>query len=250
MENNTSNSESISLNKYISNTGRCSRRAADELIEEGRVKINGTVAKKGNRVESTDKVTIDDAPIGKKPKPVYLAFNKPIGIECTTNEKVEGNIISYINFSERIFPIGRLDKNSSGLILLTNDGNIVNKILRSANEHEKEYIVTVNKPITEEFIRRMSNGIPMLGTYTKKCKVVKLSKNMFKIILVQGLNRQIRRMCEFLDYRVVKLKRIRVMSIKLEDLNEGKYRKLRSNELDEIFKSTERSISNYGERKD
>ena len=227
---------SISLNKYISSTGVCSRREADKWIDAGRVLLNGKVAIKGNRVESGDEVKVDGNLISSKPQPVYIMLNKPPGITSTTDLKDRDNIIDFVNHPQRIFPIGRLDKPSTGLILLTNDGDIVNKILREENQHEKEYIVTVNKPITEAFIERMSKPIPMLGTKTKPCKVQRLKKNLFKIILTQGLNRQIRRMVEFCDYRVVTLKRVRIMSLNINDLKVGKWRNLTSSELAELRK--------------
>lgn len=220
------NDNSISLNKFISQTGICSRREADKWIDAGKVKINGIVAKKGNRVEANDEVTVDGKPLNNKPKQVYLALHKPPGITCTTDLKDSTNIIDFINYPQRIFPIGRLDKPSTGLILLTNDGDIVNDILRVENNHEKEYLVTVNRPITPQFIKRMSNGLPILGTRTKKCVVERRGKMGFKIILTQGLNRQIRRMCEVLDYQVVTLKRVRIMNIHLDNLKVGKWRNL------------------------
>ena len=223
--------QSISLNKFISNTGVCSRREADRWIEAGRVKINKKVARKGNRVMPGDEVSIDGRKTRYNPEPVYLALNKPPGITCTTDKKDRDNIIDYVNYPLRIFPIGRLDKASTGLILLTNDGDIVNKILRQENNHEKEYIVSINKTITKDFIRNMSNGIPILGTVTAKCKVQQLKSNVFRIILTQGLNRQIRRMCEYLDCKVLTLKRIRIMNIKLDRLQEGEWRDLTENEL-------------------
>lgn len=228
---------SISLNKYISSTGICSRREADKWIDAGRVKINGQIAKKGNRVEEQDRVTIDEKPLMHKPKPVYIAFHKPPGITCTTDRRDKNNIIDFIRHPQRIFPIGRLDKASSGLILLTNDGDIVNKILRVENDHEKEYIVTVDRLITSKFQRSMSNGIPILGTITKKCKVEKLGKRVFKIILTQGLNRQIRRMCEFLGYKVVTLKRVRIINIELGNLKVGAWRDLTAKELRQLQES-------------
>lgn len=228
---------SISLNKFISQTGICSRRNADEWIEAGRVKINGKVAQKGNRVFEKDKVTIDGKPLIHKPQQIYIALNKPPGITCTTDLKDKDNIIDFVNHPKRIFPIGRLDKPSSGLILLTNDGDIVNQILRVENHHEKEYIVTVDRPVSTDFIQRMSNGIPILGTVTKKCKVYRKGKFSFRIILTQGLNRQIRRMCEFLDYKVVALRRVRIMNVKLGDLKQGQWRDLTKEEL-EILKGS------------
>lgn len=229
-------SESISLNKFISDSGVCSRRQADRLIEEGRVALNGVTAKKGNRVSPGDEVILDGQIIKNKTKLVYLAFNKPAGITCTTDLNIKGNIISYINYHKRIFPIGRLDKPSTGLILLTNDGSVVNKILRQEFAHEKEYHVTLNKPIGVGFIEKMSNGIPILDTVTKACKVTKTGKSKFTITLTQGLNRQIRRMCEYLDYKVVKLKRVRIMHLELNDLPEGKWRYLHENEVKILMK--------------
>jgi len=225
------NDNSTSLNKFISQTGICSRREADKWIDAGKVKINGVVAKKGNRVGENDEVTVDGKPLKNKPKSVYIALHKPPGITCTTDLKDKTNIIDFINYPQRIFPIGRLDKPSTGLILLTNDGDIVNDILRVENNHEKEYLVTVNRPITSQFIKRMSNGIPILGTKTKKCVVERRGKMGFKIILTQGLNRQIRRMCEFLDYRVMTLKRVRIMNIHLGNLKVGKWRNLSVDEF-------------------
>ncbi len=228
--------ESISLNKFISQTGVCSRREADKWIEAGRVKINDQVAQKGNRVLPNDVVTVDGQPLKSKPQSVYIALNKPPGITCTTDLKDKDNIIDFVNYPKRIFPIGRLDKPSSGLILLTNDGDIVNDILRVENNHDKEYLVTVNRPITGKFLNQMRNGIPILDTVTKKCEVQKLGITTFKIILTQGLNRQIRRMCEYLDYRVVSLQRVRIMNVKLGQLKLGQWRDLTKNEL-EILKA-------------
>ncbi len=225
------NDNSTSLNKYISQTGICSRREADKWIDSGKVKINGVVAKRGNRVGAEDTVTVDGKPLKNKPKQVYLALHKPPGITCTTDLKDRTNIIDFINYPQRVFPIGRLDKPSTGLILLTNDGDIVNDILRVENNHEKEYLVTVNRPITPQFIKRMSNGLPILGTRTKKCVVERRGKMGFKIILTQGLNRQIRRMCEVLDYQVVTLKRVRIMNIHLGNLKVGKWRNLTAAEF-------------------
>lgn len=222
---------SISLNKFISSTGICSRREADRMIESGRVKLNGATARKGNRVSPGDEVLVDGRPLKTKPKAVYLAFHKPPGVTSTTDRKDKSNIIDFINYPERIFHIGRLDKASTGLIFLTNDGDIVNDILREQNEHEKEYIVTVNKPINAQFVNRMSNGIPILGTVTKKCKVEKIGRQAFRIILTQGLNRQIRRMCEYLNYEVVTLKRIRIMNVHLGQLKSGQWRYLTEKEL-------------------
>jgi 23S rRNA pseudouridine2604 synthase len=225
---------SISLNKYISDTGICSRRKADEYIAAGKVKINGKVAQKGNRVFDNDKVTLDGRPLKGNPSTVYIALNKPPGITCTTDLKDPDNIIDYIRHPKRIFPIGRLDKASTGLILLTNEGNIVNQILRVENEHEKEYIVTVNQPITPDFLKRMGSGIPILGTVTKPCKIHQLSTFVFNITLTQGLNRQIRRMCEYLGYEVSGLKRIRIMNIQLNNIKQGEWRDLTEKELKEL----------------
>lgn len=219
------------INKAISDTGYCSRRAADSLIEEGRVMVNGEKAVMGLKVTEEDEIRIDGKVIRNQPPMVYIALNKPRGIECTTNRKTPGNIVDFVKHKERIFPVGRLDKDSEGLILLTNDGDIVNKILRARNNHEKEYIVTVNKPLTDEFIRRMSGRIPILGTMTRESKVEKMDERTFRIILTQGLNRQIRRMTEYLGYRVVTLKRIRIMNITLGNLKLGTYRDLSPLEL-------------------
>lgn len=220
------------INKYLSEAGYCSRRAADKLIDQGKVTINGVVPEMGTKISPEDEVRVEGILISRKEeKPVYIAFNKPVGIVCTTDTEVEkDNIIDFINYPKRIFPIGRLDKPSQGLILLTNDGDIVNKILRARNNHEKEYIVKVNKPLTDDFISKMSNGIPILDTITRNCDVEQISKYEFKIVLTQGLNRQIRRMCEYLDYRVTRLKRLRIMNISL-DVPEGKWRDLTSKEL-------------------
>ena len=206
------------INKYLSQIGICSRREADKLVDSKRIKVNDEIAMLGTKIKEGDKITIDNKLIKpQKKKTILIAFYKPIGIVCTTYRLIEkNNIIDYINFPDRIYPIGRLDKLSEGLILLTNDGSLVNKILRSRNNNEKEYLVEVNKKITPDFIRQMSNGIPVLNTVTKNCKLVKVSSTTFKIILTQGLNRQIRRMCEFLGYKVISLKRIRIMNIRLD----------------------------------
>lgn len=223
------------INKYLSEVGYCSRRAADKLIEQKRVTINGVVPEMGTKIAPSDEVHVDGKLISAhEDKPIYLAFNKPVGIVCTTDTRVEkDNIIDFINYPTRIFPIGRLDKPSEGLIFLTNDGDIVNKILRARNNHEKEYIVRVNKAITKSFIRKMATGVPILDTVTRKCYVEQTDTHEFKIILTQGLNRQIRRMCEHLEYRVTKLKRVRIMNISL-DIPVGKWRKLTDNEMIEI----------------
>ncbi len=231
------NMETKRLNKAISETGYCSRRAADKLIEEGKVKVNGKRPELGTKVTSSDIISVNGTVITKEVKNIYLAFNKPIGITCTTELHIKGNIIDYINYPERIFPIGRLDKPSEGLIFMTNDGDIVNKILRSKNSHEKEYVVTVNKKITDNFIQKMSNGIPILDTVTDHCKVSKVNDNTFNIILKQGLNRQIRRMCNYLGYEVRSLKRIRIMNISLKNIKVGEYRSFTPQELKEIQNS-------------
>jgi len=235
------------INKYLSEVGYCSRRQADRLIEEGLVTINGKVSEVGTKLEEGDQVEVQGQIIKKpsKQKYVYLAFNKPIGIVCTTNRRVEpDNIIDFIKYPRRIFPIGRLDKPSEGLIFLTNDGDIVNKILRSRNNHEKEYIVNVNRPINRDFINSMSEGVKILDTITKKCFVKQLGPKKFKIILTQGLNRQIRRMCETLGYRVQSLKRIRIMNIKL-DIATGKYREFSKEELSELNRLLENSSKTF-----
>ncbi|WP_299220002.1 23S rRNA pseudouridine(2604) synthase RluF [uncultured Aquimarina sp.] len=225
------NSNLTRLNKFLSEVGYCSRREADKLINQGRVTINGKVPEMGTKVALGDEVRVDGEIINKpKEKHVYLAFHKPIGIVCTTAQNEKDNIIDYINYPKRIFPIGRLDKPSEGLILLTSDGDIVNKILRARNNHEKEYIVTVNKLISPQFIKRMRNGIPILDTVTRKCEVEQINKYDFRIILTQGLNRQIRRMCEYLGYEVIRLKRIRIMNISL-DTPVGEWRYLTEKEL-------------------
>ncbi len=223
--------EHISLNKYISDTGYCSRREADKLIEAGRVKLNDTIARKGNRVGQQDRVYLDDELILNKTKPVYIAFHKPVGVVCTTDQREPDNIIDYLNYKERIFPVGRLDKMSQGLILLTNDGDIVNKILRAGNFHEKEYIVTVNKSFDNAFIKTMATGVPILDTVTRPCIVKKLNDFTFSIVLTQGLNRQIRRMCEYLGYAVKSLTRIRIMDMTLDGIPYDSWRYLTEAEI-------------------
>lgn len=238
-----SNDESISLNKFISSTGRCSRREADRLIEAGRVLLNGEVARPGNRVAAGDVVLLDGEPIQETPPSqfVYLALNKPVGITSTTERHIPGNIIDHINYPERIFPVGRLDKASEGLILLTSDGDIVNKILRAGNQHEKEYIVRVNREVTPDFLRKMAGGLPILGTVTKPCITEKIGRYTFRIVLTQGLNRQIRRMCAHLDYEVYALKRIRIMHIELGKLQPGQWRHLSPDELQQLFQLIQNS---------
>ena len=227
--------QAVRINKYLSEIGYCSRRAADKLIQEGRITVNGEAVEMGLKVTPADEIAVDGIIVDQAgDKPVYIAFNKPVGIVCTTDTRVEkDNIIDYINYPTRIFPIGRLDKPSEGLIFLTNDGDIVNKILRARNQHEKEYVVTVNRPITDEFIQKMSAGVPILDTVTRPCVVKQTHKKEFRIILTQGLNRQIRRMCEYLDYRVLTLKRVRIMNVSL-DVGKGKWRHLTKKEMIEI----------------
>jgi len=239
------------INKFLSEIGYCSRRAADKLIEQGRVKINGEIPEMGTKISAKDEVSVNGKTVhrAKKKKMVYIAFNKPVGIVCTTDQiREKNNIIDYINYPTRIFPIGRLDKPSEGLIFLTNDGDIVNKILRARNNHEKEYEVTVSKPITKEFIEAMGNGVPILDTVTRKCFVKQTDKKKFKIILTQGLNRQIRRMCEYLEYDIRKLKRVRIMNINL-DIPIGEYRDFTARELNQINQSVEHSIKTFEEGK-
>ncbi|MDB9895604.1 MAG: 23S rRNA pseudouridine(2604) synthase RluF [Flavobacteriales bacterium] len=240
----------IRINKYLSEIGFCSRREADRLIEQGRIRINGVVSPMGQKVLGDEKIEVNGKQVTtSKIKNIYLAFNKPRGIVCTTDQKREkNNIIDFINYPSRVFPIGRLDKMSEGLIFLTNDGDIVNKILRAKNNHEKEYIVEVNKPITEEFTKLMSSGVPVLDTVTKKCSVKKTGKKTFKIILTQGLNRQIRRMCEYFGYKVTQLQRIRIMNISL-DIPVGEYRDFTATELNQINQSVKHSIKTFEENK-
>ena len=225
------------LNKFISETGFCSRREADKCIEEGRVTVNGSLPEMGVKVSEADDVLIDGKPLKAKPKLVYIAYNKPVGITCTTERKIQSNIVKAVNYPERIFPIGRLDRPSEGLIFLTNEGDIVNKILRAGNNHEKEYVVTVDKPLNRQFVNKMANGIPILDTVTKKCKVKQTGPQQFTIVLTQGLNRQIRRMCEYLGYEVVTLKRTRIMNVTLKGLKVGQWRHLTEQEMAEINNS-------------
>jgi 23S rRNA pseudouridine2604 synthase len=234
------------INKFLSESGFCSRRKADELIAEGRVKINGKVPEMGTKVQENDVVTVDDKPISEPQEEfVYIKLNKPVGIVCTTDTRREkNNIVDFVNHPKRIFPIGRLDKPSEGLILLTNDGDIVNKILRARNNHEKEYVVTVDKPMTESFLSKMRNGVPILDTVTRPCFVEAINTTTFRIILTQGLNRQIRRMCEHLNYEVKRLKRVRIMNIHL-DLKPGEWRDLSPAELKELNKLLEDSEKTF-----
>ncbi|MBE7633832.1 23S rRNA pseudouridine(2604) synthase RluF [Tenacibaculum finnmarkense genomovar ulcerans] len=235
MENQKNNNKvSVNLNKFISSTGICSRRDAEKYIRSGRVTINKNVAQLGNRVSKGDDVRVDGRRLIVKETILYIALNKPVGIVCTTDSREKDNIVKFVGHPDRLFPIGRLDKPSEGLIFLTNDGDIVNKILRAGNNHEKEYIVSVDKKITDEFIAKMSNGIPILGTVTQKCKVEKITDFIFQITLTQGLNRQIRRMCEYLEYEVTKLKRNRIMNVSLGNLKSGDWRELTEEEMNEI----------------
>jgi 23S rRNA pseudouridine2604 synthase len=236
---------STRLNKYISESGICSRREADRFIEQGNVFINGKRAKIGDRVKPGDTVKVNGNIIEPRESSqhVYIALNKPVGVTSTTEEGVKDNIVNFVNHSSRIFPIGRLDKDSQGLIFLTSNGDIVNKILRASNNHEKEYFVTVDKPITDDFILKMASGVPVLGTVTKKCKVVKESPFVFSIVLIQGLNRQIRRMCEYFEYNVVKLERVRIMNVHLKGIPPGEWRELTPAELQGVFSMIEGSDS-------
>jgi len=219
------------LNKFISESGATSRRGADAAIAEGRVRVNGQVATLGTQVEAGDAVELDGKPIAARNEFTYIALNKPVGVTCTTERHVEGNIIDFVNHPDRIFPVGRLDKDSEGLILLTNNGDIVNELLRVENHHEKEYVVTVDRPVTDEFLRGMAHGVDILDTRTLPCKVRRIGRNVFGIILTQGLNRQIRRMCAAFEYRVWKLQRVRINNLRLDGLAPGKWRDLRMDEL-------------------
>jgi 23S rRNA pseudouridine2604 synthase len=221
------------LNKFISETGLCSRREADARIEAGRVTINGVVATLGTQVKEGDVVCVDGQPVGGAEKHVYIALNKPVGVVCTTDRDIPGNITEFVGYRERIFPIGRLDKDSEGLILLTNNGDIVNEILRVENAHEKEYVVTVDRPVTEIFLNGMASGVRILGTVTKPCKVSRVGPATFRIVLTQGLNRQIRRMCSFFGYKVLRLQRVRIINLTLEGLGlkTGKWRELKDSEV-------------------
>ncbi|MGF1740923.1 23S rRNA pseudouridine(2604) synthase RluF [Vibrio profundum] len=230
------------LNKYISETGFCSRREADKLIEQGRITINGKTPEKGTQVAQGDEVCIDGKPVRAKEKPIYIALNKPTGITCTTERDIPGNIVDFIGHSKRIFPIGRLDKPSDGLIFLTNDGDIVNKILRAGNNHEKEYVVRVDRPITADFLKKMAAGVRILDTVTLPCQVSKETKFSFRIVLTQGLNRQIRRMCEALDYQVLKLRRVRIMNITIDGIPNGQWRYMSEEEISQILAMCDNSV--------
>ncbi|MDC0609860.1 23S rRNA pseudouridine(2604) synthase RluF [Vibrio sp.] len=235
-------SEPKRLNKYISETGYCSRREADKLILEGVVTVNGQAPEMGMKVSDDDDIQINGKPLREKAKTIYIALNKPAGITCTTERHIESNIIDFINHKTRIFPIGRLDKPSEGLIFLTNDGDIVNKILRAGNQHEKEYVVRVNKPITDDFLKNMASGVAILDTVTLPCKVEKETNYSFRITLTQGLNRQIRRMCEALDYEVFKLRRVRIMNISIDGIPNGQWRYLDDNEVEQLLSLCDSSI--------
>jgi len=231
------------LNKFLAETGACSRREADQWIEAGRVTVNGARAVLGTQVNDGDDVRVDGQPLRAKPRRVYLALNKPIGIECTTDRDVPGNIVDFVGYPERIFPIGRLDKDSEGLILLTNDGDIVNTILRAEHEHEKEYIVAVDRPLTPAFLTGMAAGVPILDTVTNPCKLAQVGRNTFRIVLTQGLNRQIRRMCEHFGYTVRRLQRVRIMHVHLGTLPVGKWRELDATELRGLLPAQRRTLS-------
>ena len=235
--------DSKRLNKAISDSGYCSRRQADKFIEQGLVTINNQVASLGERAMPNDIIKVKNTTITKSEKLVYIALNKPVGITCTTDRRIDGNVVDFINHKERIFHIGRLDKPSEGLLLMTNDGDIVNKILRAGNQHEKEYVVKVDRRITDSFVKRMESGVPILDTVTKKCKVEKIGRFVFKITLIQGLNRQIRRMCEHLGYEVETLKRERIMNIELGKLPIGKWRYLTEKELKVLKQSLDHSLN-------
>jgi 23S rRNA pseudouridine2604 synthase len=231
------------LNKFLAETGACSRREADQWIESGRVTINGAVAALGTQVAEGDEVCVDGRPLRSKPARVYLALNKPVGIECTTDRDVPGNIVDFVGYPERIFPIGRLDKDSEGLILLTNDGDVVNTVLRAEHEHEKEYVVSVDRPLTPAFLAGMAAGVPIIDTVTNPCTLTQVGRNTFRIVLTQGLNRQIRRMCEHFGYRVRRLQRVRIMHVHLDALPPGKWRELSPAEVRALQPGQRRTLS-------
>lgn len=250
MENN-----GIRINKFLSEAGVCSRREADRKIENGEVTINDRIAVTGDKVVSGDKVYVNGRPVKKEEERILLVLNKPKGIVCTAEKREKNNVIDFMKYPKRIYPIGRLDKDSEGLLLMTNDGEIVNKIMRSGNMHEKEYIVTVNKPVTDSFVRGLAGGVPLveLGATTRKCKVEKIANRKIRIVLTQGLNRQIRRMCEYFGYRVEKLERVRIMNIKLGDLKPGEYREVTPKEYEKLMKLIQNSSNGpvkYNDRKD
>ncbi|MCI5883998.1 MAG: pseudouridine synthase [Clostridiales bacterium] len=226
--------EQLRINKYLSSIGFCSRREADRLLEQGKVKIDGETAQVGQRVMPEQEVTVNGIPVKDKPREIIIAFNKPKGIVCTSSKKEKNNIVDYLHFPTRIYPVGRLDKDSTGLILLTNDGELTDCILRGKNNHEKEYLVTVQKPLRAEIIHAMEQGVPILDTMTRPCRIIQIDSHTFRIILTQGLNRQIRRMCEYFGYKVITLKRVRVMNIHLGDLKEGTWREITGKELAEL----------------
>ena len=237
--------EKIRINKYLSEAGICSRREADRMIEEGRITVNGKKAESGQKVSLEDEVCADNIPVHKNEKKVLLLFNKPRGIVCSTKQQFdETTVTDYLDYPLRVYPVGRLDKESQGLLLLTNEGDLVNKIMRAGNYHEKEYFVTVNKPVDREFVRRMSKGVPVLDTVTRPCRVVQTGECSFRIILTQGLNRQIRRMCEYFGYQVTRLERVRVMNIELGNLKSGEYREVTGRELDELYEQLKGSSNN------
>ena len=225
------------INKFLAESGACSRREADAWITAGRVTVNGVVAELGTRVGEDDRVAVDGRQVEAKPRRIYLALNKPVGVECTTDRDVPGNIVDFVGHRERIFPIGRLDKDSEGLILLTNDGDVVNHVLRAENAHEKEYVVAVDRPLTPEFLAGMARGVPILGTVTNPCRISQVGRNTFRIVLTQGMNRQIRRMCEHFDYTVRRLQRVRIMHVRLGDLPLGKWRNLTPEEVRGLMKT-------------
>jgi 23S rRNA pseudouridine2604 synthase len=231
------------LNKYLAETGACSRREADQWIEAGRVTVNGAPAALGTQVEPGDEVRVDGAPLRPKPRRIYLALNKPVGVECTTDRDVPGNIVDFVGYHERIFPVGRLDKDSEGLILLTNDGDIVNTILRAEHAHEKEYVVSVDRPLTAAFLAGMAAGVPILDTVTNPCRLTQVGRNTFRIVLTQGLNRQIRRMCEHFGYTVRRLQRVRIMHVHLGALPTGAWRELSAAELRGLVPAARRTLS-------
>ena len=231
------------LNKFLSDSGVCSRREADRAIEQGEVTVNGKPALMGQKVTPEDEVVFRGKPVEKRRESILLAVYKPVGVVCTTAEDEPANIVTFVGYPERIYPVGRLDKDSEGLVLMTNEGDLVNRILRGSNQHEKEYLVRVNRPVTDEFVQRMAGGVPILDTVTKPCKVEKIGRYAFRIILTQGLNRQIRRMCEALDFRVLSLKRVRVMNIRLGEMKPGTWRKIEGSEKEKLMKMLEGSSS-------
>ena len=227
--------EQLRINKYLSSIGYCSRREADRLLEQGKIQVDGHTAFVGERITKEQYITVNGIPVGEKPREIVIAFNKPKGIVCTSSVKEKNNIVDYLHFPTRIYPVGRLDKDSTGLILLTNDGELTDRILRGKNNHEKEYLVTVQKPLRPEIVRAMEQGVPILDTMTRPCQIIQIDSHTFRIILTQGLNRQIRRMCEYFGYRVEELQRVRIMNIHLGDLAPGTYRKLTTKEYTELM---------------